>query len=104
MSHLFSSSEKICGIYKITCLENDKAYIGQSVDIKERLRQHIKTALSCAPSTNKLYQEMKKFQPSNFLFEVLEIVPRTQLNERETYWIDFYKTKNYGLNVSKGGS
>lgn len=104
MSHLFSSTAKICGIYKITNLENGKAYIGQSVDMRERMRQHVKTSLSSAPSTNKLYQQMKKYGPENFTFEVLEIVERAKLNERETYWIDFYKTKEFGMNGTKGGA
>ena len=33
-------SEKICGIYKITNLVNGKVYIGQSIDIKRRWRDH----------------------------------------------------------------
>lgn len=105
MSHLFKKNEdKVCGIYKITCLENDKSYIGQSVNIKDRFKQHIKTALSCAPSTNKLYQEMKQYEPFNFIFEVLEIVPKSELNNRELYWINFYKTKEYGLNNTRGNN
>lgn len=104
MSHLFNGTEKICGIYKITNLENGQAYIGQSVDIRERFRQHIKSALTSGPTTNKLYQQMKKFGPHNFSFEVLETIPRDKLNEREVYWIDFYKTKELGMNGTKGGS
>ena len=104
MTHLFQSSDKLCGIYKITNLENGQAYIGQSVDIKERFRQHIKSALTSGPTTNKLYQQMKKYQPENFTFEILESVSRDKLNEREQYWIDFYKTKDYGMNGTKGGS
>lgn len=26
----------LCGIYKITCIVNEKCYIGQSVNIKQR--------------------------------------------------------------------
>lgn len=104
MSHLFTSTAKICGIYKITNLENGQAYIGQSVDMRERMRQHIKTSLSSAPSTNKLYQQMKKYGPENFTFEILETVERAKLNEREAYWIDFYKTKEFGMNGTKGNS
>ena len=104
MSHIFQSTAKICGIYKITNLENGQAYIGQSVDIRERFRQHIKSSLTSGPTTNKLYQQMKKYGPENFTFEILEIVDRGKLNERETYWIDFYKTKEYGLNGTKGGA
>lgn len=104
MAKLFPKATKTCGIYKITDLITGQAYIGQSVDIKERFRQHIKTSLAYGPATNKLYQTMQKSGQHNFIFEVLEEVPRASLNERETYWIDFYKTKDYGLNSTRGGS
>lgn len=104
MAKLFPKTTKTCGIYKITDLITGQAYIGQSVDIKERFRQHIKASLAYGPATNKLYQTMQKSGQHNFIFEVLEEVPRTSLNERETYWIDFYKTKDYGLNSTRGGS
>lgn len=96
--------DKICGIYKITNIQNQQAYIGQSVDIKERIREHIKNGLSHKAASNKLYQEMQKCGPENFTFEILEQVPREKLNEREIYWINFYKTKEFGLNVTKGGA
>lgn len=104
MSHLFQAGVKTCGIYKITDLTTGLAYIGQSVDIKERFRQHIKSSLAYGGATNKLYQTMQKSGQSNFTFEVLEQVPRDKLNEREVYWIDFYKTKEFGMNGTKGGS
>jgi hypothetical protein len=104
MSRLFTDNNKHCGIYKITCLSSDKAYIGQSVDIKERFKQHIKSGLSYTPSSNKLYAEMQKYGCENFIFEILEEVSRSKLNEREAYWIDFYKTKEYGLNTTRGNS
>lgn len=104
MSHLFTSNEKVSGIYKITDTTTGLAYIGQSVDIKERFRQHIKSSLAYGGATNKLYQTMQKSGQYSFTFEVLEQVSRDKLNERETYWIDFYKTKEYGLNSTRGGS
>lgn len=105
VSRIFSTvGDKRCGIYRITCLTTEKSYIGQSVDIRERFKQHIKTALAHTSTTNKLYQEMKQQGIENFIFEVVEEVDRAQLNEREVYWIDFYKTKDYGLNTQKGGS
>lgn len=104
-SHIFSSvGERKCGIYRITCLTNDKSYIGQSVDIRDRWKQHIKTALAHTSTSNKLYQEMKQQGIENFIFEIVEEVARPQLNEREIYWIDFYKTRDWGLNSTRGGS
>ena len=73
-------------------------------DIKERFKQHVKSGLSYAPSSNKLYTEMQNYGCENFMFEILEEVSRDKLNERETYWIDFYRTKDYGLNTTRGGA
>lgn len=103
-ARLFPKAIKYCGIYKITDLTTGKSYIGQSVDIKERFRQHIKSALTYGKATNKLYSTMQKSGVHNFTFEILEEVPRENLNERETYWIEFYKTKDFGLNTTRGGS
>ena len=47
---------------------------------------------------------MQKDGLYNFTFEILEEVPRSDLNEREIYWIEFYKTKELGLNGTKGGA
>lgn len=46
MPHLFSSNNKVSGIYKITDLITGQTYIGQSVDMRERFRQHVKKMLS----------------------------------------------------------
>ena len=45
---------------------------------------------------------MQKDGLYNFTFEILEEVPRSDLNDREAYWIGFYKTKEFGLNGTKG--
>ena len=104
MAHICNSQAKISGVYKITDLKTGESYIGQSVDIKERLKTHIKTGLSSKPATNKLYKAMKQDGVENFTFEVLEEVSRDMLNEREVYWIEFYKTREFGLNDTKGGA
>lgn len=105
MSHLFKKGQdKVCGIYKITSLTSGKIYIGQSVDIRTRWRDHIKSALVTGNKTNLLYSAMAKEFPENFTFEILEEVPRAQLNEREKYYIDFYQSAKVGLNKTSGGS
>lgn len=104
VSRLFNNQDRVCGIYKITSQTSEKAYIGQSINIKERFKQHIKSALSYTSTSNKLYQEMKKYSPYDFTFEILEEAPQGQLNEREAYWIDFYNTSDYGLNSTRGNN
>ena len=93
----------ICGIYKITNLITKQVYIGQSVNIQDRMKQHCKCGLGIdASSTNKLYNSMQKDKVWNFSFELLEECPREQLNEKETFWINFYSSNIYGLNTMKG--
>lgn len=105
MAHLnLSAGQKVVGIYKLTDRATGQAYIGQSLDIRERFRTHIKTALAYGTATNKLYQAMKKSGLENFTFEILEKVTRAELNEREKYWIEFYQTKELGLNKTSGGA
>ena len=104
-AHLFQNAgTKVCGIYKLTDQITGQSYIGQSVDARERIRTHIKTALTYGKASNKLYQAMQKDGLYNFTFEILEEVPRSDLNDREAYWIGFYKTKEFGLNGTKGNT
>lgn len=45
---------------------------------------------------------MEKDGVQNFTFELLEEVPKDKLTEREKYWINFYDSKSYGLNMREG--
>lgn len=95
--------KKPSGIYKITCLPDDKIYIGQSVNVPNRFSEHIKRGLGAEPATrNRLYPAMKKWGVENFIFELLEEVPREKLDERERYWIQFFHSAETGLNGNKG--
>ena len=93
----------VCGIYKITNLITEQCYIGQSVNIQQRMKQHCKCGLGIeASSTNKLYNSMQKDGIWNFSFELLEECPRELLNQKEAFWIDTYSSNIYGLNTMKG--
>ena len=91
------------GIYRITNLLDGKCYIGQSVDIAERFRQHIKCGLGIDTPNNILYKAMLQDGVENFAFEVLEECERSALNTQEVYWIDYYKSQTFGYNMNKGG-
>ena len=45
---------------------------------------------------------MQQYGIENFTFELLETVPKDKLSEREKFYIDFYKTKETGLNERSG--
>lgn len=103
MCNRILGTKTICGIYKITDLLTKQCYIGQSVNISERWKQHIKCGLGIdAPTTNKLYNAMQKDGVWNFTFELMEECPREQLNEKEARWIGMYQSDIYGYNSTKG--
>ena len=92
------------GIYKITCLLDNKIYIGQARDLRDRLITHIKCGLGIDTPNNKLYAAMLKLGVENFSFEIVEKCPAADLNKQEKYWIEFYQSNSYGYNMSAGGS
>ena len=51
-----------------------------------------------------LYTAMLKDGVENFTFEVLEECERSELNDREKYYIAFYKAQEWGYNMSRGGA
>ena len=95
----------VCGIYKITDLVTEQCYIGQSVNIGDRWKQHCKCGLGIdASTTNKLYNAMQKDKIWNFTFELLEECPKELLNEKEKFWIQMYQSNKFGLNTMKGNN
>lgn len=65
--------KSIIGIYKITNIETQQVYIGQSKQIRERWREHCKAGLQIdTPGNNKLYSNMIKYGLENFTFELME--------------------------------
>lgn len=75
-------------------------YIGQSVNISERWRQHIKRGVGAeAPTRNKLYPAMLEKGVENFTFEIIEECSRADLDEREQFWQNFYHAKDYGYSI-----
>lgn len=92
------------GIYRITNLLDNKIYIGQSVNIGERFKTHIKCGLGIDAPQNKLYTAMQKIGVENFSFEIVEECTPNLLNEKEKYWIEYYESNIYGYNMSAGGA
>lgn len=88
------------GIYKITNLENQMCYVGQAVNLSDRWKQHIKRGVGAdQPTRNKLYPVMFELGPENFSFEIIEECDKSLLDEREKFWQDFFKAKEYGYSI-----
>lgn len=93
----------ICGIYKITNQIDNKCYIGQSVNVSQRWKDHAKCGLGIdTPAGNKLYKAMIEEGIWNFSWELLEECSREQLDSKEKYYIDLYNACDFGYNSNKG--
>ncbi len=99
---------KKCGIYKIISPSN-RVYIGQSTQIDYRWNQY-KYYNYEKDGNLLLYRSLKKYSIENHSFEILEECESNQLDEREIFWIAYYKCNfkryplNKGLNLTDGGN
>ena len=95
----------VTGIYKITNQQTKQCYIGQAVDVATRWKQHAKCGLGIdTPAGNKLYKAMLEDGLYNFSFELLEKCPRSELNEKEKFYIELYQADSYGYNGTEGNN
>ena len=94
-------------IYMISCLVNNKAYIGQtSVSIDKRVRGHI-LSLGKNNSTH-LQKAFVKYGVHNFIVEELDCVECDSFGDLhkdilEKFYISYYKTFENGYNMTEGG-
>jgi group I intron endonuclease len=95
-------NEKTCGIYKIKNIITGQKYIGQSIDIETRWKQHCDGK---AIKNSYIDRAINKYGEDNFELIIIEETPIHLLNEREKYWIEYYCTytniKHY--NLTPGG-
>lgn len=96
----------ISGIYAIINTTNGFMYIGQSVDVGRRWVDHIKT--STKGDNKAIYQAIEKDGIENFSFKILEQCPIEELDFKEKYYIDLYRTfigfeDCRGYNMTIGG-
>lgn len=82
------------GIYKITN-PNNGIYIGQSVNIHDRLSKYKK--LNCK-SQPKLYRSFLKHGFDNHIFEIICECEVDELNKKERYYQELFNCIDKGLN------
>ena len=96
---------KQAGIYSILHKESHKRYIGQSVDVRQRVKNHIKGSLGLGNIADQLvHTAIREDGIENFIFELIEPCEKGDLNEREKYWIGYFNSNEYGYNKTKGGA
>ena len=100
---------RFAGIYKITNTINGKCYIGQAIDVRDRLMIH---------TNNKhnrklvIYKAFEKYGIDNFEARILLIINtfgktkdeiKKELNYHECFYIDLYDSYKNGYNMTPGG-
>ena len=95
--------QDVSGIYLIRNTLNDKVYVGQSVHINVRWREHVK----CANWGHKshLYDAIRKYGAEAFVHEVLEVCQPEVFDEREAHWMAHFDCRNpaKGYNLLPAG-
>lgn len=94
-----------CGIYIIQNKLNDKVYIGQSIHIYTRWKEHVSASFNknSADYNFPIHKAIRKYGVNNFTFRILELCCRPQLDYKEIFWIKQYNATQTGYNISKGG-
>lgn len=94
------------GIYKITNKINGKIYIGKSLNIERRWKEHIRHSKDEFSKRKPLiHRAINKYGPDNFVFEVIQECNMEDLNNLEKYYINEYGSNNkeIGYNITEGG-
>ena len=95
------------GIYLFWRIDSEgfkHAYIGQALHLCKRLVDHMcgYQYIDNSIRKHKLYDEEKN--PYGYHIEILEEIPKEDLDERERYWIKYYADSGYQLkNQTIGG-
>lgn len=87
-----------CGIYKITNKILNKHYIGRSIHIEDRWKEHIR-----GKGSSLLFTDFQKYGLDNFSFEIIELCTEDIIHQRERYWIEYYGSFVDGYNKNDGG-
>lgn len=107
---IYNQEWRFAGIYKITNKISGKCYIGQAIDIRKRIQQHI--AACDRNSKLVLYQAMRKYGMEQFEVSVLVIINlfgktqdeiKKELNAQEIFYITLYESYLKGYNSTPGG-
>ena len=92
------------GIYKITNIDTGKCYIGKSTNVKKRIIDHFKSSIGIKTIADQaVHHEIWKTGFWNWTIEIIIYCDKDQLNEMEKYYIDFFKSQEYGFNKNAGG-
>lgn len=96
-------TKKISGVYLIRNKLNDKCYVGVSVNIYSRWRQHKYWAKN-EGVVSKITNSIKKNGIENFDFSIIHICEKEEFEAQERFWIKQHDSVTNGYNLTHGGN
>ena len=92
-------------IYKITNIQNNKVYIGQTIrPVEQRFHRHLNDALNNVIDTH-FARAIRKYGKENFVIEIIDSASNQQeLTQKEQYWIKYYNSTEIGYNETNATS
>lgn len=94
------------GIYCFTNSVNGKQYIGQAINIFDRIHQHKYRYQNINDTGYKssFHSALRKYGWDSFVWKIVEECSPEELDEKESFWIDEYQTiAPNGYNILRGG-
>ena len=97
------------GIYKITNKINNKVYIGESLNIERRWKEHIEDLDNAKHHSYKLQNDWNTYGKDNFAFEIIKTLDDSISSFIDKYILVIYESKcineydsiNKGYNIEK---
>lgn len=83
--------KKISGVYKITNIITGDFYIGSSIDVERRWRQHKCPSTWKQYPNSQMYKDMQKYGVDKFRFEILGTVESEYLKKVEQGLIEVFQ-------------
>lgn len=94
-------------IYKVTCKNTNKIYIGKSESsVENRWNGHCRAAFlkSHGDYNFPFHRAIRKYGVDNFIIETIDTSNDSEkLKQKEKYWINFYDSYYNGYNATLGG-
>lgn len=92
------------GVYRIVNNINGHVYVGQT---KERFQRrywlHRWELRNGRHDNTYLQRAWNKYGEGNFSFEVIEVLPENEIDNREIYWISYYRNNGGCYSIQDGG-
>ena len=96
---MYSQNKIVSGVYGIKNINNNKWYVGSSINIKSRIDGHKRLLLKGAHHNSHLQNAFNLYGIDSFIYLQLEECDVLNRVIREDYWIKKLKSINNGYNI-----